>query len=331
MPSLDADWRAGAMNELVRFDAGHGAGLPAVGSIDLVGAFLSGRKPTTLRAYAKDLEDFARYLGQPSAGSAVDLLILGSQGQANAVALGYKADLMGRKLATATVARRLAALRSMVKLARTLGRVSWTIEVQAPKTEALRDTRGPGLDGWRRLLATATAEATTPKGRRDLALIHLMRNLGLRRAEAASIELADLDLDAGIVRITGKGKTEASPLTLNTQVKAAIVAWLADRGDRPGPLFHRLDPGASGPISPLDGRTLAKIVGKLGRRAGLSRGARCHGLRHEGITRALDLTGGDVRRARQFSRHSRVETLMRYDDNRRDEAGSIAAMLGEDG
>jgi len=37
-----------------------------------------------------------------------------------------------------------------------------------------------------------------------------------------------------------------------------------------------------------------------------------------------------VRRVRHFSRHAKIETLLHYDDNRRDEAGAIARLLGED-
>jgi integrase/recombinase XerC len=62
----------------------------------------------------------------------------------------------------------------------------------------------------------------------------------------------------------------------------------------------------------------------------VARGTHPHGLRHRGITRALDLAGGDVRRVRRFRRHAKLETLLRDDDNRRDEAGAIAHLLGED-
>jgi integrase/recombinase XerC len=68
----------------------------------------------------------------------------------------------------------------------------------------------------------------------------------------------------------------------------------------------------------------------LGLWAGLARGTNPHGLRHQGITRALDLAHGDVPKVKRFSRHARLETLLHYDDNRRDEAGAIAKLLGEE-
>ncbi|MDR3638668.1 MAG: tyrosine-type recombinase/integrase [Isosphaeraceae bacterium] len=305
--------------------------LAILGEADLLAAFLAGRKPTTLRAYRKDLGDFAAFLGAPDARSAVELLVSGSAGQANALALGYRAHLTDRALSPATIARRLAALRSVVKLARTLGRVAWAIDISSPKAEAYRDTRGPGLDGWRRMLAAARERATTPKGKRDLALVRLMHDLGLRRGEAVALDLADVDLEQRTLAVIGKGRDEKIPLTLNAPTAAALVDWIASRGDWPGPLFVRLD-RAAGPGLPgrLDTSNAARVAHSLGRRAGVARGTNPHGLRHQGITRALDLAGGDVRRVRRFSRHAKLETLLRYDDNRRDEAGAIAHLLGED-
>ena len=59
--------------------------------------------------------------------------------------LGYRHELVARHLAPATVNRRLAAIRSLTKLARLLGVVPWAIEVQDEPQGTLRDTRGPGV------------------------------------------------------------------------------------------------------------------------------------------------------------------------------------------
>lgn len=183
-------------------------------------------------------------------------------------------------------------------------------------------------------METLLAEArktTTPKGKRDLALIRLMHDLGLRRGEVVALDLADLDLEDGKVAIVGKGKSEKTCVTLNAPTTSALADWVAARGEWPGPLFVRLD-RAAGPGHPtrLDAANVARASKKLGLKAGLSRATNPHGLRHQGITRALDLAHGDVRKVKRFSRHAKLETLLRYDDNRRDEAGAIAKMLGED-
>jgi integrase/recombinase XerC len=67
---------------------------------------------------------------------------------ANAAAIAYKAQMTARRLQAATINRRLAAPRSLARLANTLGLVSWTLAVENVKAQAHRDTRGPGLDAY---------------------------------------------------------------------------------------------------------------------------------------------------------------------------------------
>src|SRR4051812_43439443 len=108
--------------------------------VRLVRAFLAGRSRQTLRAYPRDLAGFAGWAGAGSPGEAAGLLLAGGQGRANEVALAYRQQLQARGLAPATVNRRLAALRSLVKLARTLGMVGCSLDVEGPRGEPLRDT-----------------------------------------------------------------------------------------------------------------------------------------------------------------------------------------------
>lgn len=286
-----------------------------------------------MRAYARDLADFASFVGTASTDLAIDGLTALTAPQAHAVAYSYRAHLLARRLASATVARRLAALRSVVRLARQLGRCNWALEVDAPRVEQLRDTRGPGEDGWRRLLEWARGQ-TGVKGLRDLALVRFIHDLALRRSEAVGARLEDLDL-AGVpptAAILGKGRTDRERLTIPPPTIGPLWAWIEARGDRPGPLFHRLDRAAAagGPIRGLSGRSVARLIGELGRRAGLARPVRPHGLRHQAITRALDLTGGDVRKVQRFARHRSPATTLKYDDNRRDLAGELARLVAED-
>jgi hypothetical protein len=57
---------------------------------------------------------------------------------------------------------------------------------------------------------------------------------------------------------------------------------------------------------------------------------RPHGFRHHAITRALDLTSGDLRRVQRFSRHRDPRTVLRYDDNRRDLGGEVASLVANE-
>jgi integrase/recombinase XerC len=291
----------------------------------LLRAFLSGRSPRTLRAYAQDLADFARWSGAASAADAGRLLLAAGPGGANGAALSYRAALLARGLAAATVNRRLAALRSLVKVARLLGLVAWQLDVGGVASEQLRDTRGPGTAGVRSLLAELAQRPPGPARSRDAALVRLLFDLGLRRAEAVGLDLADVDLAGGCAWVRGKGRSERARLSLPGPTRAALQAWLADRGDAPGPLFVALDRGHRG--HRLTGQAVYAIVRRLGEGAGVR--ARPHGLRHAAITAALDATNGDVRAVQKFSRHRDVRVLQRYDDNRQDLAGGVAARVAE--
>jgi integrase/recombinase XerC len=303
------------------------APLPVLRQIDLVEAFLAGRNPRTLRAYSQDLDDFARFSGSIDRRSGVEGLLASGQGSANAWALAYRNDLVARELAPATVARRLAALRSVVKLARTIGRVAWSLDVEAPKAEHYRDTRGPGLDGWRKMLDAADRAGDTPKARRDRAIIRLLHDRGLRRGEVVGLDLESLDLAEATVEVLGKGRSQTERLTIGSGTVQALADWIESRGSGIGPLFVRLDPGRN-LGGRLTGEAVRLIVAAIGRAAGLDRVSRPHGLRHQAITQALDL-GRDVRDVAKFSRHKDVRTLMIYDDSRRDVGGDIAKLLGE--
>jgi integrase/recombinase XerC len=272
-------------------------------------------------------------MGKADARTAVANLLSLPHGQANAIALTYKAIMVKRGLASATVARRLAALRSIVTLARTLGRINWALDVESPKVEPYRDTRGPGDDGWSKMIDRARVEAITlgDKGKRDLAIIRLIHALALRRSEVASLDMESLDLAGAVVHVVGKGRTDAKPFTLPPRTVAALREWVLVRGEEPGPLFYRLDQAGRGETGEhLTGEAIWHIVRNLGKRAGVGRLVWPHALRHHAVTSALDKTGGNIREVQQYSRHADPRTLMRYDDNRRDVAGRIAAEVDDD-
>jgi integrase/recombinase XerC len=296
---------------------------PSSAAARLLTAFFNGRKAETIKAYQADLEDFRAFEKSSTLEQAAHSLLKGNLGQANALVLDYKAHLVGRQLTPATINRRLAALRSFVKLARMLGLVPWKLEVEGMKSEGYRDTRGPGRMGFRDMLYVLDQRKDT-KAVRDRAILRCLFDLGLRRAEVLHLDLHDLDLRAETLAVLGKGRTQKEMLTLPPETKAAIEAWLIVRGDGAGPLFHSLDRARKG-TGRLTGAGLYDVVRKLGNKAGLK--VWPHGLRHAAITEALDLTGGNVRAVQKFSRHRDVRVIERYDDNRTDMAGQVARRL----
>lgn len=287
----------------------------------LLQAFFSGRNPNTLRNYSKALKDFAGFIGAPTGERAVERLFGGPPGEANAIALAYRDELVRRKLAPNTINVRLAALRTVGKLARMLGLVPWELEVGSLKVQVYRDTSGPGKEAVLKVLRELD-QKTDRISIRDRAIIRLIYENALRRKEVCGLDLGDYVPEKDGLWILGKGRLERELITLAPKAKLALEAWIAVRGRDPGPLFINFDPTGKGDKR-LSGMSVWRIVRKYG--LGWP-----HAIRHTAITEALDKTGGDVRKVQKFSRHKKTETLMMYDDNRRDFAGEISRMLDEE-
>jgi integrase len=97
----------------------------------------------------------------------------------------------------------------------------------------------------------------------------------------------------------------------------ALVDWIKVRGDSPGPRFIRMDPGWDpGLLVRLGGDSASRMVKPLGKKAGLSQGARAHGLRHHAITRLCVKTNGNIPEVQAFARHLDPRTTMEYNDQR---------------
>lgn len=293
-----------------------------VPSIDLVGAFFAGRNPRTLLAYQKDLKDFQCFTQAPSLQAAAALLTSQSSGPANGLALAYRVSLQERGLAPSTINRRLAALRSMVKLARVLGLVVWELEVEGMKASAYRDTRGPGMAGFRMML-DSLGDSHVEKAVRDRAILRLLFGMALRRGEVVSLDLCHLDLESGRLSVMGKGKTQRESLSIPPKVLGSLQAWVEIRGQHEGPLFTAVDRCHRG--HRLDGSAVYRMVSELGKAVGLT--TRPHGLRHAAITEALGRTNGNTRSVQRFSRHKKLETLSLYDDARQDLGGEVARLV----
>lgn len=279
---------------------------------DLIDLWTSQVAETSARSYRTALADLAAHVNLPLELAVAALLADRSRG--HALALGYRAHLLQTR-APSTVNLRLAALRSLVATARKLGLIDWTLEVAGVRATPYRDTRGPGRAGFRALLAAATNP-------RDKAILWLLFGLALRRGEVASLDLEHVQGDK--IMIQGKGKREREPLTIPAPVQAALAAWIEVRGTSPGPLFLSHDRAHA--ATRLSAWAVNDLVGRLAARAGLPH-VRPHGLRHAAVTAALEATHGDVRAVQRFARHADPRTTVRYDDNRSDLAGQVAALV----
>lgn len=297
----------------------------------LVEACLSGLSPNTLRTYQQGLDDFVGFLSRTldrelTSEEAARILIGRGHGEANALGLDYKNDLLERGLSAATINLRLAALRKVVQTARFLGWIPWGLEVKNVRNEPYRDTRGPGVKVVQ-LLVDELGDC--PKDRRDRAIIRLLYDLSLRRAEVVNLDVEDVDLRRDSVTVLRKGTTQKKPYELAPQTAKAIADWLEVRGMDKGPLFLNFDRVGKG--NRLTGTSIYRNVEKLGARIGVK--VSPHGLRHTGITvasirgqeegyRQKDLT--------QYSGHKSSTTLDYYLDSVENVQGKIARLVASE-
>jgi integrase/recombinase XerC len=303
---------------------------------DLLDRFLGRRKQSTIDAYRKDLDHFARWLGLPRR-DAVARLLACDQGQANRLLDHYVADMRAAapaassgssapRLSPATVNRRLAAVRSLVKMARLHGLVGWTVDVEGERVEAYRDTRGPGRPAVRRMVdrLDEAEGGQRPKAARDRALLRLMWDLGLRRGELVDLDLAHLDRDGDRLSVLGKGRDERLWLDLPDETTEALDLWLVHRGEEPGPLFTSIAKGGRVKPERITGTDVYRAVAARGADAGAR--VRPHGVRHSAITSVLEASGGDRRLGQTFARHRDGRVTDRYDDARQNLGGKAARL-----
>lgn len=291
-------------------------------------ALFAGTTAHTRRAYAGDLRRLAGWLEVPDLDALAARLLGSGPGPANELLLRWRATLVELGRSPATINRSLAAVRALVRIARTLGLVGWTVEVRDLRRRSYRDTRGPSQGEVRRLLDAARAYPDAERGARDAAILRLLYDRALRRAEVTGLDLAHVDVPRRQVSVLGKGRLERETLDLPRPTCDAVTLWLTYRGLGPGPLFFGLHGPNRG--QRLSGESLRRILLGLSRRAGLERVARPHGLRHAAITAALEATGGDVRSVQAFSRHERIDTLRVYDDARRAPGTKVAALVADE-
>lgn len=299
----------------------HKTALTTRGPEAILELWLTSRSPNTIKAYRKDITAFAAWCGLDGPEALARHMQGLARGDANALVLAFRTHLDGRGLAPTTMNRRLAAVRSFVKLGHTVGVFGYEIAVSGFKVQRVRDTRGAQRPEWEGLVEKLGAPGASWRETRLLAAARLLHDVALRKSEVLGIDLADLDLAVGQVTVTRKGKTQSERISLPVQTVGAILSWLALRGDHAGPLFVT----HVGGVKRLSGQTLYLQLREHGERL------TPHRLRHLAVTTAVEATGGDMNLVAQFSGHSDVRTIAWYVDRWKNEQGNIANMVAGGG
>jgi integrase/recombinase XerC len=158
-------------------------------------------------------------------------------------------------------------------------------------------------------LLTAPSE-DLPLGKRDRALLETLYSAGLRVSELTGLNIEDLDLDAGLATVRGKGKRERLAL-LGPPATEAIRSWLSARealGSRAvaQPALFLNKNG-----SRLSTRSVARLLEKYLQGTGLDPASSPHTLRHSFATHMLD-AGADIRSVQELLGHKSLGTTQIY-------------------
>lgn len=274
---------------------------------DLAAQFLEhleherGVSPHTLRGYARDLLDFAQFLGPTGE--------LDPKGLDPLAIRGFLAHLREHGSSKATVARKLAAIRSFFKYLIRLKVLdaSPAEGIRTPKQEKrlprFLDEREIG-----KLLDAPSEEDAFP--RRDKALLETLYSTGLRVSELVGLDIADIDLRSGTIRARGKGRKERL-VPVGSVALAALETYLAAERGRltAGEPMEACFLNRDG--TRLSARSVRRVVNRYIARTGLPARTSPHTLRHTFATHLLD-RGADLRAVQELLGHESLATTQIY-------------------
>ncbi len=258
----------------------------------------------TIVAYSSDLADLGRHLvvelglDPPPGPERIDRLAVRS----------FVASLHRRGLARSSAARKLAAVRSFLRYAVREGRIDSSPAARIPSPKSPRGLpRALTVDEIFVLLDRIVGDDAA--GTRDRALLELLYASGLRVSELVSLDIGDIDLASGMLRVTGKGGKERE-VPFGDKAAVALRRWLAAavplRGRTDGePLFLNLRGGR------LTDRSVRRILDRRLQEAAIVGHISPHALRHSFATHLLN-AGADLRSIQELLGHASLSTTQRY-------------------
>ncbi len=255
----------------------------------------------TIKAYRTDLAQFAAYIGPQNWGDIDHVLIR-----------GYLANLYERGLSKTSVARALAAVRSLYRWLAQEGEVEQNPAalVATPKLPK-KLPRVPTIEEVNTVLDSEMPECSA-FSERDQVILEMLYGCGIRNSELIGINLDDIRWSNEMVLVRGKGRKERY-VPFGDSAKAAVQAYLPSRqrvlGETKRTSERALLINLRG--ARLTTRSVGRIVKQIAVARGLSPDVHPHTLRHAFGTHMLE-EGADLRAIQEMLGHERLSTTQRY-------------------
>lgn len=269
-----------------------------------VEAFLScariekGLSAHTIAAYSFDLKDFRDFCTRARLPWPVSAAHLRA----------YLDQMQEARLSPRTSARRLSTLRQFFRFLLLEGKIGEdpAALLTAPKTWR---TLPKYLTG-QQVEALLAAPDESARGRRDRAMLETLYATGLRVSELVSLRLADLNLDLGFVRVTGKGGKQRL-VPLGSKAQEALRDYLSQ--PRSELLKGRASPHVfvTGRGSAMTRQAFWMLLRRYGRQAGIFQKLSPHVLRHSFATHLLE-GGAGLRSVQAMLGHADISTTEIY-------------------
>jgi integrase/recombinase XerC len=257
----------------------------------------------TIKAYSGDLYNFASFIG-PRDWKKIDHIAI----------RGFLSHLYDKGLSKTSVARSLAALRSLYRWLAQEGAVEQNPAklVSTPRL-AKKLPRVPTIEEMNSMLDGKMPEvASFPE--RDRLMFELLYGCGIRNSELVGINLDDISLSNEAILIRGKGKKERF-VPFGGSALAALSVYLPWRLQ----LLQTLKTASKGTpallVNRRGGRLTTRSVGRIVKRIAVAKGlspeVHPHTLRHAFGTHMLE-EGADLRAIQELLGHERLATTQRY-------------------
>ncbi|HZQ55840.1 MAG TPA: tyrosine recombinase XerC [Bryobacteraceae bacterium] len=254
-----------------------------------------GASPHTLRNYGSDLEQLAVYFEPPGAEAPnieeLDLALLRE----------WLASLYDQRLIVTSIRRKLAAVRAMFQ---------FLLEEGVIPANVAKRLRTPKMK--QRLPEVMSAEKTnnlldlTQAKERDLAILELLYGCGVRVGELVSINLEDIDLKDGWLRVRGKGSKERQ-IPIPERARAAVEQYLPVRTAVPSE--RALFVNSQG--ERLGDRQVRRLVKTYALLTVGDSSVHPHSFRHAYATHLLS-DGADLRSIQELLGHEKLSTTQKY-------------------
>ena len=257
-----------------------------------------GSSPHTLRNYGKDLEQFADYFKLPGHDEPLigdlDLSMLRE----------WLSDLYDLDLAVATIRRKLAAVRAMFKFLLQEGLITQNVAGRLRQPKAVQ--RLPDVMSAEKTNNLLDAVAEQPEKERDIAILELLYGCGIRVSELVGIDIGDVSLHEGWLRVLGKGNKERQ-VPIGERARIAVERYLNVRKQAP----HEPALFLNSRSARLGDRQVRRLVKMYALMVTGDSSVHPHSFRHAYATHLLS-DGADLRAIQELLGHARLSTTQKY-------------------